>query len=186
VEINDKIVAVRCNTVINDIPIKAIIDTGAATNIVTTTLLNILKISIHRSSETRFIIANGTKQASLGKSDIEIELGDWIIPVEVEIIDSNKKEILLGTKFLSELKGNIDLKDKTLTLRVNDEITKIPIWYTQKEIPLENIPTESSDSENSVEYEDSNDELEVQLVYELCNSDNEDSEDNDVKEIVLG
>lgn len=171
---------------INNTPTKAIIDTGAATNIITTTLLNTLQIPIHKSSGTRFIIANGDKQASLGKSDIEIELEDWIIPVEVEIIESNKKEILLGTKFLAEMEGKIDLKDKTLTLKINDEIVKIQIWYTQKEIQLGNESNENSDSENSDEYEETNDELEVQLVHDLFNSDNEEFDNDEVKEIVLG
>ena len=92
-EIDDKIIAVRCNTKVNNTPIKAIIDTGAATNIITTSLLNNLQIPIHKSSGTRFIIANGDRQASLGKSEIEIEFEDWIIPIEVEIIENNKKEI---------------------------------------------------------------------------------------------
>ena len=171
---------------INDIPTKAIIDTGAATNIITTTLLNTLQIPIHKSSETRFVMANGDKQASLGKSDIEVELESWNIPIEVEIIESNKKEILLGTKFLAELEGKIDLKAKILTLKINNETIKIPIWYTQKEMQMINEPEEYSDSEDSDEYEKTNDELEVQIIHELFDSDNEDFENEKLKEIVLG
>jgi hypothetical protein len=186
VDINDKIVAVRCNVLINQTPNKAIIDTGAATNIITTSLLNKLQIPIHRSSGTRFIIANGNKQASLGKSDIEIEIDEWIIPVEVEVIESDKKEMLLGTKFLVEMEGKIDLELKTLSIRIENEIINIPIWYTQKEIqPIEELD-EYIDSESSDEYEETNDEVEVQIVQELFDSDDEDFENDELKEIVLG
>ena len=185
-DIDDKIIAVRCNIIINNTPTRAIVDTGAATNIITTTLLNALQIPIHKSSETRFIIANGDKQASLGKSKIEIELEEWVIPIEVEIIESNKNEILLGTRFLAEMNGKVDLKAKLLTLKVDNEEIKIPIWYTQKEMPLINELNEDSDSENSEEYEEIKDEIEVQLIHESSDSDNEDSENEEVKEIVLG
>jgi predicted aspartyl protease len=68
VEIDEKVVAVRSNVIVNDTIINAIIDTGAALNIITSKLLDTLGLEIEESSKTSFIIANGERQASLVKN----------------------------------------------------------------------------------------------------------------------
>lgn len=183
-EIDDKIIAVRCDIIINDTQIKAIIDTGAATNIITSALLNELEIEIDQSSRTRFIIANGEKQASLGKCNIDIEIDDWIIPINVEVIENKKKEILLGTQFLAEMEGKINLENKTLTIKVNEDETIVPIYYTQQEV-VQQLEDESSEDEYSDEYEE-DDEITAYLNMKELDNDNEDLENDGVKEIVLG
>ena len=119
---------------INNTTIRAVVDTGAATSLITTSLLQQLNLEIEESSKTRFIIANGERQASLGKTEIEIEVNDWIIPIKVEVIESRNKDLLLGTKFLAEMKGLIDLENQTMTLKIEEQDISIPIYYSQKRV----------------------------------------------------
>ena len=58
---------------INDVEIKAIVDTGAATCAISKRLLDETHNEIKNPSNVRCIMANGSKIASLGKSIIEIE-----------------------------------------------------------------------------------------------------------------
>jgi hypothetical protein len=185
VEIDEKVVAVRSNVIVNDTIINAIIDTGAALNIITSKLLDTLGLEIEESSKTRFIIANGEKQASLGKTQIDIEINDWIISTNVEVIESRKKELLLGTQFLAKMDGMIDLEKRQLTLKTNDGNIITPIYYTQKEMTT-TIPqdiSESDESEESDEYSDEYEEFDEEIeLNEILGDDN--SEENNQRNVV--
>lgn len=186
-EIEERIVAVRCDITINNTTIRAVVDTGAATNIMTSSLLRQLNLEIEESSKTRFIIANGERQASLGKTEIEIEVNDWIIPVKVEVIESRKKELLLGTKFLAEMKGLIDLEKQTMTLKIEEQDILIPIYYSQKQLKEDEIENDTSESENTDEY-DNYEETDEEIDLNVTLTDDEETiqtEDNEVKQPVL-
>jgi hypothetical protein len=150
------------------------------------TLLETLGLKIENSSKTRFIIANGERKASLGKTQIEIEIDEWIIQTTVEIMDSKQKEILLGTQFLAEMDGKIDLENKILTFKIENENISIPIYYTRKE--MIQTSDESSDSEYTDEYDEYE---EIEDEYDINELDNEIQEneqqlkDNDAKLKVL-
>ena len=93
--------AVKSDLLINGQEIQTVIDSGAATNIITNKLRKRLGIEIEKSSKTVFTIANGKKIPSLGETEIIIEISEQIeIPVKVQVIDSEKKDLILGTIFL--------------------------------------------------------------------------------------
>ena len=166
-EIEERVVAVRCDLTINNTTVKAVVDTGAATSIMTSSLLRQLNLEIEESSKTRFIIANGERQASLGKTEIEIEINDWIIPMTVEIIENKKKELLLGTKFLAEMKGLIDLEEQTMTLKIDDQDISIPIYYLQKQLKEDEIEDDTSESEDIDDYdnyEETDEEIDLNIT----------------------
>ena len=73
-----KTITVRCNLSIRGKNIEVIVDSGAATNIITNKLRKKLGIKIEEPSKTIFTMANGKKTASLGKTRIEIEVEDKI------------------------------------------------------------------------------------------------------------
>lgn len=131
---------------------KIIIDSGAATNILTKGLQEELDIKILGSSRARFTIANGKTVPALGKSIVEIELEGLKIPVQVEIIDSRKKDLLLGTEFLVETKGILDFDEKELKIEYEDKEVRTPIECNRKSIVKE--------IEDNDEYEE-NDEQEL-------------------------
>jgi hypothetical protein len=169
VDIEIKTTAVKGDVKINGRLIRAIIDTGAAISVITKTLLDDLQVEIKESSNSRLVGFDGNKSISLGKSEIEIELGNWIIPTIVEVIDSNKRDLIIGTKSLAGMDANIDLKEKKMTLKVNNEDTiEIPIYYTHSEDLNDEISDEEDyDSNDSIEYEEIKSEDEDEQVYSV-------------------
>ena len=104
--------ALKSNVIVNGKEIKALIDTGAAGNIITNKLRKRLGIKIEKPSKTIFMIANGKKIPSLGETEITIEIEEEIeIPIKVQIIDSVKEDLLLGTEFLKETGGIINFRN---------------------------------------------------------------------------
>ena len=70
--------ALKSNVIVNGREIKALIDTGAAGNIITNKLRKRLGIKIEKPSKTVFMIANGKKIPSLGETEITIEMEEEI------------------------------------------------------------------------------------------------------------
>ena len=63
---------------------EAIVDSGAATNIITKGLLEKLGMKITESSNAVFSNVNGKKVPSLGKVDIKIKIENIEIPMKVQ------------------------------------------------------------------------------------------------------
>ena len=120
--------------IINGKEVKTLIDSGAAANIITNKLRKRLGIRIEKPSKTVFTIANGKKIPSLGETEIIIEIDEEIeIPITVQVIDSIKEDLLLGTAFLVKTKGVIDFENGKLTLKYDGEQIEIPIYIILKE-----------------------------------------------------
>ncbi|GBC09218.1 hypothetical protein RclHR1_00870009 [Rhizophagus clarus] len=140
--------------IIDDIEVKAIIDTGAAASAISSSLLNETQFKITEKSNTRCIIADGSRVASLGKTEIEIEIGEIITPILVEVIDSIDWTLIIGNNFLAEWSSNIDFESKTMTLQDEDYIIRIPIsYYRHKKVTFE-INEESNSEDEFEEYEE--------------------------------
>jgi predicted aspartyl protease len=75
--------------------VKTIIDTGAATSMITNKLRKELDIPIRKGSNVRFILADGNKIAALGRTEVEIQINNKKILIEVEIMDLKKKYIII-------------------------------------------------------------------------------------------
>src|ERR1700721_452049 len=118
--------------ILGDIEIKAIIDTGAAVSAMTSALLKETQFNITERSNTRCIMADGNRMASLGKSEIEIEIGEIITPIVVEVIDSKDWTLIIGNDFLSRWNFNINFETKTLTLQDQEFTMEISISYYRK------------------------------------------------------
>jgi hypothetical protein len=142
--------------------VKVIINTGAATNVITNKLRKELNIPIQRKSNVRFILADGNKVAALGRTKIEVQVNNKELPIEVEIIDSKEKYIILGNDILKKWNANIDFEEKILEITSNNKKIIIPIEYEKnKMIKSEIIESDTSDSE--VEYTS---ESEEKIEYE--------------------
>ena len=119
-----------------------------------------------------FTIANGKKIPSLGESRIMIEIDEGIeIPITVQVIDSIKEDLLLGTAFLVKTKGIIDFEEGKLTLKYDGEHFELPISYIRDEED-ENSDSEWEEFEEEKEfqedeydqYEETEDELEIYMA----------------------
>jgi predicted aspartyl protease len=128
--------------------VKIIIDTGAATSVITNKLRKELDIPIQKGSNIRFVLADGNKIAALGRTEVKIQINSKKIPIEVEIMDSKEKYIIIGNDILKKWNANIDFEEKILEITNNDEEIMIPIEYEKnKMIKSEIIENNTSDEE---------------------------------------
>jgi hypothetical protein len=139
-------------------------------------LLDKLDLEIQKKSNATFTLANGEKQASLGKATIEIETEDWNIPIRVDVIDSKRKELILGMPMLHELRGKIDIDKEKMILMINDEKIELPIYH-QLAQPAQNEETddeinEETEEESTDEYEETDEEFEALIITETNEQEN--------------
>ena len=153
---------------INNVEIRAIVDTGAATCAISKRLLDETHNEIQNPSNVRCIMANGSKIASLGKSVIEIEIDEIITEIEVEVINSQDRMLIIGNDFMSEWKANIDFETHTLTLNDQDYELCIPVEYIKNnKIRFETpVDDEYTDEEENLEYE-KDEEMETFRIEDL-------------------
>ena len=137
---------------INNKDIEVIVDSGAAISVITEKLRKELNLKVIRKSDITCTLANGGKIASLGKINTEIEIYERIIiPITLDVIESNQREVIIGNDLLNEWNANINYKDKILELEDEEEIISIPVWYIRKIEELD----ESEESEYESESEKS-------------------------------
>ena len=142
------IVAMKTPIILGDIEIKAIIDTGAAVSAMTSALLKETQFNITEKSNTRCIMADGNRIASLGKSEIEIEIGEIITPIIVEVIDFKDWTLIIGNDFLSEWNSNINFETETLILQDQEFTMEIPIsYYRERKVTFEVKEENNSEEE---------------------------------------
>ena len=81
--------------------------------------MNELGIEIKESSNTRYLLADGHSITSLGKTELEIEIEGKKIFLKVRIIDSQRKDLILGIEFIDKMKGEINTEKEELTLKMD-------------------------------------------------------------------
>ncbi|PKY59912.1 hypothetical protein RhiirA4_483051 [Rhizophagus irregularis] len=148
--------------------IRALVDTGAGPSVITNELRKELNIPITKKSNVVLTIANGKSIASLGRAEIKIEIDENLeIPLEFEVIDSKRKDLILGTDLLKY--GIINMKEGLLTIELDNEIYEIPIDFKgKKSVKFDESESESDgDSENMENVnDDSSEESESENEYE--------------------
>ena len=151
---------------INNTSIKAIVDTGAATSAISRRLLKEVGYDINKSSTMICVTVDGTKTASLGKSTIKVEIDEIITDIDVEVINSQDRTLIIGNDFLKEWKANIDFETHTMKLIKQGYEIFIPIEYIKhNKIRFETPPLDEEYDEEYQESCDENDE-DNDLIYE--------------------
>jgi len=131
--------------------VKAILDTGAASNIISNRLMKELGLKIQKKSNIIFKMANGRKIPSLGQTQGKLEIQEIEIPVTLQVIDATEETLLLGNEWFSQVKAKINFEEEELRIKgKNDEVVKIPIYYTKEEI--EELTEETSEESDIDEY----------------------------------
>ena len=176
-------IAVKSDLIINGQEIKVLIDSGAATNIITNKLRKRLGIRIERPSKTIFTMANGKKTPSLGETEIRIEITEEIeIPVTVQVIDSVKEDLILGTAFLVRKEGEINFGKEKLIIKHKGKQITIPIQCMKEEQDNETDDSET-EKEDYEQYEEVDEELEIYSASAyLAKQDNEEDSEKEFKE----
>ncbi|GET51528.1 ribonuclease H-like domain-containing protein [Rhizophagus irregularis DAOM 181602=DAOM 197198] len=130
-EKEEKSQATRCNIIIEGKMIRALVDTGAGPSVITNELRKELNIPITKESNVVLTIADGNNIASLGRVEIRIEIDENLeIPLEFEVIDSRRRDLILGTDLLRY--GIINMKEGLLTIEWDNGIYEIPIDFRGK------------------------------------------------------
>jgi predicted aspartyl protease len=156
--------------------IRALVDTGAGPSVITNELRKELNIPITKKSNVVLTIANGKSIASLGRAEIKIEIDENLeIPLEFEVIDSKRKDLILGTDLLKY--GIINMKEGLLTIELDDEIYEIPIDFKgRKNVKFDESGNESESDEDSENMENANNNSSEESESENEYEDNEEEE----------
>src|SRR6266496_956844 len=158
--------SVRCKIEIKGNVIEAIVDSGAVTNIITKGLLEKLGIKITESSNAVFSNVNEKKVPSLGKVDIKVKIENTEIPMKVQVIDSTKRDLILGTEILAEVKGKINFEKNKLKIEYNGKEIRTPIFYNRKKIKVQEEYQEFEEEFEEFEEEDLEEEDDDEEEYE--------------------
>jgi hypothetical protein len=129
----------------------AIIDSGAATSIITKTLLDRLGYEINRPSKLIVVTANGSRTRSLGIVDnIPVILGKIEIRTSFQVLESRDEVLILGNDWLKFADADMSWRQSTLTIRKNGITVKAPITFTK----TSKVITQEGDDSEEEDYED--------------------------------
>ena len=146
----------------------AIVDSGAATSIITKALLNKLNCRINRPSKLIVVTANGARTKSLGiVSNLPVTIGKINISTSFQVLESKDEVLILGNEWLREANAIMDWEHASLTIKDRNRTARIPIAFT-KTARMDTL--EGSESEY-----DSEESLEITICYSDLSSEDEDS-----------
>lgn len=133
---------------INGHEIKAEIDSGATTSVMSSQTLRNLELTPNKPSKVKLSPFNGKEIPSIGKLETNLNIEEVTIPITFEIFDQNKDKCLIGIDWLKENNVKIDIEKEEISLKHNKQKCKTPIVIYQ----------EMSDNSETTDYEtDSND-----------------------------
>jgi hypothetical protein len=153
--------------------ITAILDSGAATSIITKTLMKELGLKINQPSKLVIVTANGTKVQSLGEiSNMPMEFNGVKFLAPVQVLDLPDQVLILGNDWLLKVKAIIDWGKKTVTTVIGGKRRTTRIQCT-KVTPLQFEDDDVESDSDEDEYEDE-DLSEAQLFYSEASDESED------------
>ena len=115
---NEPTFAAKCTLRIGRKAQTTIIDSGAATSIITKALLDRLGYDIDRVSKMIVVTANGARTRSLGIVDnVPVVIGRIEIPTSFQVLESRDEILILGNDWLRSSNANMDWEKSTLTIR---------------------------------------------------------------------
>jgi hypothetical protein len=132
-------------------------------------------------SRVRFTIANGETIPSLGRVIVELGIGKEKLSTKVEVVDSRKKDLILGSDFYVRNKGKIDYENKKLILKIKGKEIVWPIYYSEKEIEQEELSEEEKDDKSDFgeEFEEEYDEMKWNDEERVMEEDYEENNDGE-------
>jgi Aspartyl protease len=164
------IMSTRCKVRIGEQEIWAIPDTGAATCIITKSLIKDLGLKIIDASNARFNVANGQTVAALGKVMVEMEIEGKKIKEEMDVIDSKRKDLILGTELLAKTQGEIDYENRELRMNIGSKRISTPIYFLRQEKEVDSEEETDDDNYEEIEnkdlYEQESEDSDEEIEYE--------------------
>ena len=133
----------------------AIIDSGAATSIITKPLLNRLGYKVDKTSKLVVVTANGARTKSLGiVSNVPIAFGKITILTSFQVLESKDEVLILGNEWLIENDAAMQWKEAIFTIKKGQRVVRIPVTLTKTaKLHATKEPKEEYDDD---EYNESN------------------------------
>ena len=104
----------------------AILDTGAAMSVISSSLVNALDLEFAKSSRRTLVMADGVRRVPLGEiANLDISIGELGLTVDLVVIDSHRDILILGVDFLANY--GITINVKSSEAYIEDENTKYVI-----------------------------------------------------------
>ena len=163
---NRPFTAMVCNVQIGGYSTTAVLDSGAATSVITSKLMK--KLGEHIDEPSRIVITTitGDSKRSLGTiKDLNININGNITPVDVEVIDEPKREkLILGNDFLSTIGATIKYQDKEVILypKTRAEVKAKVEYYEIDETDSDDDSESEDDSEIEYESDEDLDDVHIQ------------------------
>jgi len=153
---------------LNDQLITVIIDTGAATSIISKKLMKKYDYKIDQPSNLIIVTANGSRVRSLGQiSALPLEVKRQEIPTPVQVLESTDEILILGSDWLKRFRANVDYDHDILSIRTKGQLIKVPFSATRVNRFSVQIPQDEEYEEEEIEeaqmyYSDYSDEFELE------------------------
>jgi len=164
--------AICCAVQINQQNIQAILDSGAAISIITSSLAKRLRLKIDEASKIIINTANGKRARALGKiNTVKIIIGSIRMPITLQVIESPDENLLLGTDWFKRTKAVLNFDERKLRFKYLTKAISVPItYYDNSSYELDEDPDTSMD------------EL-IDVIEDLTNNDQSEDEYLDERDI---
>jgi hypothetical protein len=97
----DQMTAAKCTMYVGRTPVEVIIDSGAATSIITKAMLDTLGYPITATSNLVIVTANGNRIRSLGEvENLPINVQHALVKANLQVLESRDKVLILGNDWL--------------------------------------------------------------------------------------
>lgn len=173
--------AMQCELLVGKEPVKAIIDSGAATSIITHKLAKRLGHKISAPSKIVVVTTDGSKVKPLGIiKDFPITINYMKIPTTVEVLESPNDLLLLGNDWLVRVGATLNWKSCKFTVKYKGrEETVSATCHADDYVSVrETIPDDHDEIDDDDEYED-HEWPEVPTYYSNTDECDFDSDDDD-------
>ena len=139
--------AVRCTIQINHSNVQAILDSGAAISIITSSLVKRLHLKIDEPSKIIINMANGKRARALGKiNTVKMTIGSIRMPITLQVIESPDENLLLGTDWFKRTKAILNFDERKVKFRYLTKSASVPItFYDSSSVELDEESDTSMD-----------------------------------------
>jgi hypothetical protein len=124
--------AAKCTLRVNGKTTSVIVDSGAATNIMTRPLMNRLGCQVSGPSRIVVVVANGDKTRSLGVvENVDINFGKLKVDANFQVLESKDEVLILGNGWLRKNKARMDWYQNSLLIRTPKGNAQVPVTFTK-------------------------------------------------------